>query len=146
MLHLQRPIYSSHYLSAKEGCSNSSLRQIRTRLRICDLQIFVCRLNSLILLILNISEYEVFICHKRTVINCCVSHVFALCFHRLAKICQSANQCNLSFILKLAFSSEHEMPIYKYTWFKVSFPEGLGTFRAQRCVRACMRIKNFDSA
>ena len=45
------------------------------------------------------SECQVFICHKRTEINCCVSYVFALSFHRLVKICPTANQCNLSFIL-----------------------------------------------
>ena len=59
----------------------------------------VCWLNGLTFWILNISEYQVFIRHKRTEINCCVSHLFALSFHRLVKICLTANQCNLSFIL-----------------------------------------------
>ena len=45
------------------------------------------------------SEYQVFIRHKRTEINCCVSHVFPLSFHRVVKICLTANECNLSFIL-----------------------------------------------
>ena len=48
---------------------------------------------------MNISEYQVFIRRKRTEINCCVSYVFTLSFHRLVKICPTANQCNLSFIL-----------------------------------------------
>ena len=59
----------------------------------------VCWLNGLTFWILNISEYQVFIRYKRTEINCCVSYVFSLSFHRLVKICPTTNQCNLSFIL-----------------------------------------------
>ena len=40
-------------------------------------------------------------------------------FHRLVKICPTANQCNLSFDLKLAFSSKGEMPsaVQSLTYF-----------------------------
>ena len=42
-----------------------------------------------------------------------------LSFHRLVKICPTANQCNLTFDLKLAFSSEGEMPsaVQSLTYF-----------------------------
>lgn len=77
---LEHSIYGSHHVRAREACSNSSLKQIRGRLRIdawsvaVIYEIVVCRLNGSAFLILCKAVYQVFIRPKRTVINCCMSH------------------------------------------------------------------------
>ena len=126
LLHLKCSIYSGHHLSVKGACSNSSCKQIRTRLRtdapsvIVIYKTVVCTLNGLISLILYIHVYQVFICQKK-VINSPVSHLFAISYHCLAKICIKPNQCNLSFILKLALNFNCKMPVYKYMRFRGFF-------------------------
>ena len=141
LLHLKCSISSGHHLSVKGACSNSSCKQIRTRLRIDAPSVIVIyktvvfTLNGFISLILYIHVYQVFICQKK-VINYLVSHLFAISFHCLAKICIKPNQCNLSFILKLALNFNCKMPVYKYMrfrgFFSLPFPcQGVPHWRAK---------------